>query len=61
MLPTRVKRDACNLENICNSISEMINPFDVSIDKDVLFNKNVLFNVKTGRKASPAAEHYLCQ
>ena len=54
-----MKRDACDLENICNSISEMINPFDVSIDKDVLFNKDVLSNVKTGRKASPAAEHYL--
>ena len=31
----------------------MINPLDASINKDVLFN------IKTGRKASPAAEHYL--
>ena len=31
----------------------MINPFDASI------NKYVLFNIKSGRKASPAAEHYL--
>ena len=31
----------------------MINPFDFSINKDVLFN------IKTGRKASPAAEHHL--
>ena len=31
----------------------MINPFDASIIK------NVLFNIKAGRKASPAADHYL--
>ena len=53
VLPTRVKRDPRDLENICNSIREMINPFDASINKDVLFN------IKTGRKATPAAEHYL--
>ena len=50
---TRLKRDVCDLENICNSIQEMINPFDASINKDVLFNN------KTGRKASTAGEHYL--
>ena len=53
MSSTRVKRDARDLENICNSIREMINPFYASINKDVLFN------IKTGRKASPAADHYL--
>ena len=53
VFPTRVKQDARDLENICNSIREMINPFDASINKDVLFN------IKTGRKASPAADHYL--
>ena len=53
MSSTRVKRDARDLENICNSIREMINPFDASINKDVLFN------IKTGRKASQAADHYL--
>ena len=53
VLPTGVKRDARDLENICNSIREMTNPFDASISKDVLFN------IKTGRKASPATEHYL--
>ena len=53
MSSTRVKRDARDLENICNSIREMINPFDASINKDVLFN------IKTGRKASHAADHYL--
>ena len=53
VFPTRVKRDARDLENICNSIREMINPFDSSIIKDLLFN------IKTGRKESPAAEHYL--
>ena len=53
VFPTRVKWDACDLENICNSICEMINPFDVSINKDVLFN------IKTGRKVSPAVDHYL--
>ena len=53
VLPTRVKRDARDLENICNSIREMINPFDASINKDLLVN------IKTGRKASPAAQHYL--
>ena len=31
----------------------MINTFDASINKDVLFN------IKTGRKASSVAEHYL--
>ena len=45
MSSTRVKRDARDLENICNSIREMINPFDSSIIKDVLFN------IKTGRIA----------
>ena len=50
---TRVKRDAHDLENIFNSIHEMINPFDASINKDALFN------IKTGRKVSPAADHYL--
>ena len=53
VFPTRVKRDARDLENICTSICELINPFDASINKDVLFN------IKTGRKASPAADHYL--
>ena len=53
VFPTRVKRDARDLENICNSIREMINPFDASINKDVLFN------IKTGKKASQAADHYL--
>ena len=53
VFPTRLKRDARDLENICNSIREMINPFDASINKDVLFN------IKTGRKTSPAAERYL--
>ena len=53
VFPTRVKRDACDLENFCNSIREMINPVDASIIK------NVLFNIKAGRKASPAADHYL--
>ena len=45
MSSTRVKRDARDLENIYNSIREMINPFDSSIIKDVLFN------IKTGRIA----------
>ena len=53
VFPTRLKRDARDLENICNSIREMINPFDASINQDVLFN------IKTGRKTSPAAERYL--
>ena len=53
VFPTRVKRDARDLENICNSIREMINPFGTSINKDVLFN------IKAGRKASLAADHYL--
>ena len=44
VFPTRVKWDAHDLENICNPIREMINPFDASINKDVLFN------IKTGRK-----------
>ena len=52
VFPTRVKRDPRDLENICNSILEIINPFDPSINKDVLFN------IKTGRKTSPAAKHY---
>ena len=37
VFPTRVKRDACDLENFCNSIREMINPVDASIIKNVLF------------------------
>ena len=53
VFPTRVKQDARDLENICNSICEMINPSDASINKDVLFK------IKTGRKASSAADHYL--
>ena len=52
VFPTRVKQDARDLENICNSIREMINPFYASINKDALFN------IKTGRKVSPAADHY---
>ena len=48
-----MKQDARDLENICNSICEMINPSDASINKDVLFK------IKTGRKASSAADHYL--
>ena len=51
--PKRVKRDARDLDNICSSVRDMINPFDASINKDALFN------IKTGRKASPAAEQYL--
>ena len=43
--------DARDLENIFNSIHEMINPFDASINKDALFN------IKTGRKVSPAADN----
>ena len=52
-LPSRMKRDSRDLENIRNSICEMINPFDPTI------NPNVLFNIKTGRKASTDAERYL--
>ena len=48
-----MKQGVRDLENICNSICEMINLFDASI------NKGVLFNIKTGRKASPRADHYL--
>ena len=46
VLSARVKRDARDLENICNSLHEMINPFDASISKDVLSD------IKTGKKAS---------
>ena len=35
------------------TLTEMINPFDSAVNKDVLFN------IKTGRKASPEAEKYL--
>ena len=48
-----MKWDARDLKNVRNFIREMINPFDASI------NKEVLFNIKTRRNASPAAEHYL--
>ena len=50
---TKVKRDARELENIYHPIREMINPFNASI------NKHVLFNIKTRRKASRAAGHYV--
>ena len=43
VLPTRMKQDTHDLENICKSIRETINPFNAS------FNKDVLFNIKTGR------------
>ena len=43
--PGRIKRDARDMEKICNSVTEMINPFDSSLNKDVLFN------IKTGRNA----------
>ena len=51
--PKRMKRDANDLIGISRSILDMVNPFDANINKDVLFN------IKTGRKASPAAEQYL--
>ena len=51
--PTRLKRDEEDLQNISSSIRDMINPFDP------LINKDALFNIKTGRKAAPAAEEYL--
>ena len=38
VFPSKVKQDARDLENICNSIHEIINPFHASINKDVLFN-----------------------
>ena len=41
------------MEKIRNSVTEMINPFDSSLNKDVLFN------IKTRRRASPDAEKYL--
>ena len=53
VLSTRVKHNIWDIENICNSICEMINYFDAFINKDVLFN------IKAGRKASTAADHYL--
>ena len=59
VIPNRVKQGVRDLENICDSICEMINPFDASINKGVLKIKQELFNIKTGRKASPAADHYL--
>ena len=48
-----MKRNIWDVENICNSICEMINHFDAFINNDVLFN------IKTGRMVSPAAEHCL--
>ena len=33
VFPTKLKQDARDLENICNSIHEMINPFHTSINK----------------------------
>ena len=53
VLPTRVKRNARNLENICSFSRQMVNSFDAFINKDVLLN------IKTGRVASTATEHYL--
>ena len=53
VFPTKVKRDVREVENIYNPIREMINPFNASINKDVLFN------IKKGRKASHAAGHYV--
>ena len=55
VFPTRVKRDACDLENICNSICKMINPFNASINKDVLFN------IKTGRRRHLQLSIVFCQ
>ena len=51
--PKRLKRDAQDLQNMSSSVCDMINPFDAAINKDALFN------IKTGRKATPAAEEYL--
>ena len=48
-----MKRNARNLENICSFSRQMINSFDAFINKDVLLN------IKTGRVASTATEHYL--
>ena len=51
--PKRVERDANDLIKLSRSILDMVNPFDANINKDALFN------IKTGKKASPAAEQYL--
>ena len=51
--PQRMARDARDMNKMTESVLDMLNPFDPNINKDVLFN------IKTGRKASPEAEKYL--
>ena len=49
----RQEKDAADLISLKENISDMVNPFDPTIDKDILIN------IKTGRKASELAEQYL--
>ena len=46
-------RDTKDFNSMTQSVLDMLNPFDRNI------NKEVLFNIKTGKKASPEAEKYL--
>ena len=49
----RMKRDNRDLSKLKKAITETMNPFDENL------NKNILFNIKTGRKANIEAEEYL--
>ena len=51
--PRRMQRDAEDFVKLAKSVKDMLNPFDVDI------NKEALFNIKTGKKASAGAEKYL--
>ena len=51
--PQRMARDTRDLNQMTQSVLDMLNPFDRNINKDVLFN------IKTGKKASAEAEDYL--
>ena len=51
--PQRMARDTRDYIKMTQSVLDMLNPFDMHI------NKEALFNIKTGKKASPAAEKYL--
>ena len=51
--PKRLKKDADDFVKLVESVRSMLNPFTENIDK------LSLFNIKTGKKASPEAESYL--
>lgn len=50
---SRIKKDKTNLHSIIETIKNTVNPFDNNIDT------NVLFNISTGKAASPAVTDFL--